>query len=114
MRDRGTEPDSTQDFLRFLAGALVVLVVVYTGFLLFFLISGPRIDEVEALRKIAFITLLGCVVAWATLLFVGSRFYTVGPLPEAATPSPEEPVDKGAAAPVQLSLSDEAEDIQPT
>jgi len=81
-------PDSTRDFLRFLAGALIVLVVVYAGILLFFL-TGPSLDDVENLRKIVFIALLGAIVAWGIVLFVGARFYTVthGAGPEAQPPA---------------------------
>lgn len=72
-----------QEFLRFLAGALIVLVVVYAGLLLFF-VSGPSREDVDNLRKIVFITLLVAMVAWGLLLFMGSQMFSAGAAGEAA------------------------------
>lgn len=83
LDERQTRPDGMQEFLRFLAGALIVLVVVYAGLLLFF-VSGPSREDVDNLRKIVFITLLVAMVAWGLLLFMGSQMFSAGPAGEAA------------------------------
>jgi hypothetical protein len=73
-----------QEFLRFLAGALIVLVVVYAGLLLFF-VSGASREDVDNLRKIVFITLLVAMFAWGLLLFMGAHIFSGGPVGEVAT-----------------------------
>ena len=72
-----------QEFLRFLAGALIVLVVVYAGLLLFF-VSGASREDVDNLRKIVFITLLVAMFAWGLLLFMGAHILSGGPVGEVA------------------------------
>jgi hypothetical protein len=60
---------------------------VYAGLLLFF-ISGPSRDDVDNLRTIVFIVLLGAMVAWALLLFMSARIVLGGTLedvPEAGS-----------------------------
>ena len=52
---------------------------MYAGLLLFF-ISGPSRDDVDNLRTIVFIVLLGAMVAWALLLFMSARIVSGGTL----------------------------------
>lgn len=86
---------------------LIVLVVFYSGLLLFF-ISGPSMEDIDNLRKVAFVVLLLGIVAAGLLIFLGLPMLSIGPADE-----PRE----GAAAPVMdeeeilleeyLGLSDE-------
>ena len=70
------------EFLRTLTGVLIVLSVFYTGLLLF-LISGPSMDDVDNLRKIAFWVLLLAIVASGMLIFVSARIFSTGSADEA-------------------------------
>jgi hypothetical protein len=60
---------------------LIVLVVFYAGILLF-MMSGPSIDDVDDLRKIARWVLILAVVASGMLIFLGSKMFSLGPADE--------------------------------
>ena len=50
-----------------------------------FFVSGPSREDVDNLRKIVFITLLGAMFAWGLLLFMGAQIFSGGLVGEVAT-----------------------------
>ena len=65
---------------------------MYAGLLLFF-VSGPSRDDVDSLRTIVFIVVLGAIVACVLLLFMSAQFLAIGSgeaAPEADTSSLDE------------------------
>lgn len=71
---------------------LIVLVVFYSGLLLFF-ISGPSMDDVDSLRKMVLVVAFLAVVACAILIFVGLPVFSIGS-------ADEPPEEAGERAPV--------------
>lgn len=88
---------------------LIVLVVFYSGLLLFF-ISGPSMDDVDNLRTIVFLVLLLALVACSMLIFLGARMFSAGttdePLEEDGVPAAMD--EEEVMLEEYLGLSDEA------
>ncbi len=89
MDQQSSKADGRQEFLRFVAGAFVVLVILYLG-LLAYMVIGPSSEDVSTVRKVTVVVLVFSMICWGLLLFVGAN-----------VAAPERGEDRAAEQPVE-------------
>ena len=84
---------------------LIVIVVFYAGLLLYF-ITGPSLEDIDNLRKVARWVLIFAVVASGMMIFLGLPVFSLGSVDE-ETGSPPEMDEEEVMLEEYLGLGDE-------